>query len=128
MEYIIDSYAWIEYFLGSLKGDTLKNLFLDERNIFYTLECCLAEIRGWTLRENEDFDRLFNIISANSELISLTKINWIDAGKKRHEQRNIQKDFGLIDAMILVKQAELKCKIISGDAHFKNLKNVIFLG
>lgn len=124
---IIDSYAWVEYFMGSQKGEVLKKLFLDEKNRFYTVECCLAEIRGWALKNNQDFNQLFKIIRANSAVLPLTEYNWIDAGKERFEQRKTQKDFGLIDTVILIKQKELNCKIITGDKHFKNIGDVIFL-
>ena len=127
MIYIVDSYAWIEYFIGSKKGEVLRKLFLDEKNKLFTLECCMAEIKGWCLRENQDFDKLFKIIKANSNILPIKEYNWIDAAKEKFEQRKTQKTFGLIDAMILTKQKELDCKVISGDKHFKNLKNVLFL-
>jgi PIN domain nuclease of toxin-antitoxin system len=38
------------------------------------------------------------------------------------------KGFGLIDALIVAKQAEKKCRIVSGDQHFENVKNVLFIG
>ncbi len=117
MLYIIDSYAWVEYFIGSSKGEILRKLFLDEKNNFLTVECCLAEIKGWALKNNKDFDSLFTIIRANSSILTLTEHNWIDSGEERFEQRKTQKDFGLIDAVILVKQKELNCKLISGDKH-----------
>ncbi len=44
MLYIIDSYAWVEYFRGSPKGEILRALFLEEENTFATIECCLGEI------------------------------------------------------------------------------------
>lgn len=127
MIYIIDSYAWIEYFLGSSKGENIKKLFIDEKNQFMTLECCLAEIIGWSLKNNQDFDSLFRIIRSNSQILQITEHDWIDAGKERYEQRKKQKDFGLIDAVILVKQKEFGCKVISGDKHFKSLHNIVFL-
>ena len=127
MFYIIDSYTWIEYFIGSSKGETLRKLFMDERNRFTTLECCLAEIMGWSLKNNQDFAWLFTIVRSNSDILQITEHDWIDAGKERHEQRKHQKDFGLIDSVILVKQKEFNCKVISGDKHFKNLPNVVFL-
>lgn len=128
MTYIIDSYAWVEYFLGSEKGLILRKLFLEEKNKFLTVECCLAEIKGWAIRSERDFNELFEIIRANSLILPLTQHDWIDAADVRVEQRKKQKDFGLIDAMILVKQKEIGCKVISGDKHFKNLKKVVFLG
>lgn len=127
MNYIIDSYAWIEYFIGSKKGKILKKLFLDQENKFFTVECCLAEIKGWTLRNNIDFLNLLKTIKSNSTITSLGEIDWIKAGEERFNQREKQKDFGLIDSIIIVKQNELNSQVISGDKHFKSLKNVVFL-
>ena len=127
MLYLLDSYAWVEYFIGSQKGEALKKLFLDERHRFVTVACCLAEIQGWALKNNQDFHQLFKVIRANSTLAPLTEHDWIDAGKERFEQRKTHKDFGLIDAVILIKQKELNCVIITGDKHFKELPNIVFL-
>lgn len=128
MLYIVDTYAWIEYFIGSKKGEILRKLLLDGKNQFLTVECCLAEIMGWTLINNQDFDKLFKVIRGNSRIIQLTEHDWIDSGKERFGQRKLQKDFGLIDAAILVKQKEFNCKLVSGDKHFKNLEKVVFIG
>jgi len=128
MELIIDSYAWVEYFNGSEKGDVLRKLFLKEDNSFFTVECCLAEIKGWALRENQDFDKILRVIRANSEILEMSEQDWIDAAVERFEQRKKQKDFGMFDAAILAKQKEKRCKVISGDKHFKGLKGVVFLG
>ncbi len=127
MLYIIDSYAWVEYFMGSQKGEVLKKLFLDEKNRFAAVECCLAEIQGWALNNKQDFNTLFKIIRANSTILPLTEHDWINAGKERFEHRKTQKDFGLIDAVILVKQMEFNSFIVTGDKHFKGKKNIVFL-
>ncbi|MEW5896453.1 MAG: PIN domain-containing protein [Nanoarchaeota archaeon] len=127
MVYIIDSYAWVEYFLGSAKGEILRKLFSGEKNKFLTVECCLAEIRGWSLRNNQDFDNLFTVIRANSKIIPVTEHDWINAAEIKFEQQRRSPDFGLIDAVILVKQKEFGCEIISGDKHFKGLKKVVLL-
>ena len=127
MDYIIDSYAWIEYFIGSSKGEILKEYFADKKNNFSTVECCLAEIKGWALKNNQNFEELFRIIRANSDIILIGEHDWIKAAEERFEQRKTQKDFGLIDSIILIKQKELRCKIISGDKHFNKLKDVVFI-
>ncbi len=127
MIYIIDSYAWVEYFIGSKKGEILQKLFLDEKNQFLTVECCLAEIKGWAIKNNQNFGKLYNIIHANSNIVEVTEHNWIDAAVERFEQRKTRKNFGLINAVILTKQKELNCMIISGDKHFKGIKGVVFL-
>ena len=66
MDYIIDSYAWVEYFLGSGKSEVMKRLLLNEKNLFFTVECCLAEIKGWALKNDRDFDKLFSELDLNS--------------------------------------------------------------
>ena len=125
--YIIDSYAWVEYFLGSEKGSILKKLFLNAENSFLTVECCLAELKGWALKNNQDFEKIFTIIRANSSIVKIGENDWILAADHRFEQRKTQPDFGLIDAVLLAKQEERRCTIISGDKHFKKLKKVLFL-
>ena len=45
MLYIVDTYAWVEYLIGSKKGSILKKLREDDSNGFLTVECCLAELK-----------------------------------------------------------------------------------
>jgi hypothetical protein len=52
--------------------------------------------------------------------------DWL-AAETRHEIRKNIVDFGLIDS-IIAKQRKIKCKIISGDKHFKNLEDVEYVG
>lgn len=127
MLYIIDSYAWIEYFLGSSKGEIIRALFLEEQHKFSTVECCLGEIKGWCLREKKDFEEYLTIIRANSSIIPVIQQNWIEAAQERFELRKTRKHFGLIDAVIIVKQKANGGKIISGDQHFKGLSACIFM-
>ena len=127
MEYVIDSYAWVEYFIGSKKGEVLKSLFSKSNNKFYTIEPCLAEIKGWSLKNGQEFNILLKVIKSNSEILEMSENDWINSGKERFEQRKKQKDFGLIDSTILVKQKEKKCKVVSGDKHFRNIKEFIFM-
>ena len=128
MIYIIDTYAWIEYFSGTKGGDTVKNLFANKENKFITMECCLAEVLGYCLRNKLNFSELYKILKSNSIILPVLRSHWIEAAKIRSEARKKVKDFGLIDSIIVAKQNELKCMVISGDKHFKNLKKIIFIG
>lgn len=128
MIYIIDTYAWVEYFIGSSKGIILRQLFNNKNNKFITLECCLAELRAYCLREKRDFEQLLDIVRHNSIILPVMKKQWLEAGKIRFELREKIPHFGLIDALLVSKQIELKSKIVSGDPHFKSIKNVVYLG
>ncbi len=126
--YIVDTYAWVEYFIGSESGLKLKNLLDNKNNKFITIECCLAELRGFCLREEADFSKMYGIIKKNSVILPVLTTHWLQAAKIRQETRKKIKDFGLVDAILVAKQNELKCHIVSGDKHFKGMKNVVYIG
>ena len=125
--YVVDAFSWIEYFRGSKPAEQFRKLLADQSNEFITMECTVAEIRLWALRVGQDFDKLFRIIQANSSLSAVTLHDWIDAAAVRQEMRKTREQFGLIDAILLTKQRELHCRLISGDEHFKGLPLAVFL-
>ena len=127
MNFILDTYAWIEYFIGSEKGSKVKKLFKNEKNKFYTVICCLAEIKGWTLKNNVESKEIIYLMKTNSEILQLTEEDWIKAAKEKNEQRKSKDRFGLIDATLLVKQKDIDAKIVTGDKHFAGFKDTIFI-
>ena len=127
MLYIIDTYAWVEYLTGSEKGKRVKELFQDTKNRFITIECCLAELKGWTIKENLHFQEILNIVQTNSKIIPVLMNDWIHAAAIKSEIAKGVRDFGLVDALLIAKQNNLKCRIITADKHFTNLKNIEFL-
>ena len=128
MIYIIDTYAWVEYINGSDKASILIKLFKDQNNRFITMECCIAELAGFSLKKDIDFKKIFDLVKTNSIILPVLMKNWIEAAKIKYELRENIKHFGLIDAILVSKQKEIKAKIVSGDSHFKTLKNVVYIG
>jgi predicted nucleic acid-binding protein len=123
---ILDSYAWIEYFCGSRAGKQVNDLV--EKGNCYTIECNLAEIYEWALMHREDFSFILSIIASKSRIIPVNRRDWIRGVEIKADMRKKKKnDFGLVDAIVIAKQEELKCKVITGDPHFKGEKNIIFL-
>lgn len=127
MIYIIDTYAWIEYFKGSDRGKVLKDLFYNQSNKFITMECCIAELCGYCLRNKIEFIELYSIVKGNSIILPVMRSHWIQAAKIKFELGKKIAGFGLIDSILLAKQEEMHYKIVSGDTHFKNLKNIVYL-
>ncbi|MBI4148577.1 PIN domain-containing protein [Candidatus Woesearchaeota archaeon] len=125
--YIVDAYAWIEYFRGSKKGEPFKKLLMSEAIAFISVECTIAEVRLWAIRNTIDFDKLFVVMKANSSFSPVTLHDWIEAAAIRQEMRKTRERFGLIDALLLVKQKEQRCHIITGDPHFKGLPSITYL-
>ena len=125
--YLIDTYAWIEYFTGSKRGEEVKKIIEDENNIILTPECCLAEVKGWAIRETVDFEELYTIVRKVSDIRCILTQDWLEAAMIRSEIRKTKKGFGMIDALIIAQQQRMSCKVVSGDPHFKDLKNIIFI-
>ncbi len=116
--FLIDTYAWVEYFIGSKRGEKVKKIIEDENNAILTPECCLAEIKGWAIRENVDFEELYSITRKVSDIQCILTRDWLDVAKK---------GFGMMDALIIAQQKRMVCKVVSGDPHFEHLKDVIFI-
>lgn len=127
MLFILDTYAWVEYFTGSVEGEKVSKLFAEENNNFITVECCLAELKGWCIKNKINFEDVLRIVETNSDIVPVLKKDWIDAASVKSTMRKTLNDFGLIDAILLAKQKYLKCKIVTADKHFKNLKDIEFL-
>ena len=128
MIYIVDTYAWIEYFEGSKKGGILKSLIEQKNNKLVTMECCLAELIGYALKHNTDFTLMYKLVKMNSVILPVLTSHWLEAAKIKSELRVKIAHFGLIDAILVAKQKELKCKLVSGDPHFKSLKDILYIG
>ncbi len=124
--YLFDSYAWIEYLLGTKQGNKVKKI-IDKNNPIITLEPNIAEVYNWCLKHDKHFEEILPIITSISEIHQINLHHWLIAIKLRLEKRKSMKDFGLIDALLLAKQTENKGTIVTGDKHFRNTKNVIFL-
>ena len=96
-------------------------------NKFITIECCLAELKGFCLKNNFDFDKMLSSVKKNSVIFPVLREHWTAAADIKSEMRKKFKDFGLIDSILIAMQKELNCKIISGEKHFKDLKDVVYI-
>jgi len=132
---VIDAYAWIELFIGSGKGLDVKNL-IENSDEIYTPGTVLAEIARKYVREGVDE----KTIDARLEVIvSASNITHIDAGIALEASRcylelttSAKKAKlntpSLFDAIVLATGRLSKSKIVTGDEHFKNLPEIIWIG
>ncbi len=123
MRIIVDSYAWIEYFLGSGKGAAAKKIIENKSNEILTADVCLAEIRFWSLQEKIDFEKLKSIILSNSSIVESGLDDWLEAAEIKFEKRRKHKNIGLVDCLVMGKQRQLNAFVLTGDAHFKDNQN-----
>ena len=121
---IIDSYAWVEYFIGSEKGENVKKLIKQQ---CYTSIVSLAEITEWCLKNNKDIEKRINLIKSQSEILIINERIAILAAKINHERKKMIAGWGMMDSLILATALSYNLGIVTGDKHFSDIENVIIL-
>jgi len=125
MEYLIDSSAWIEYLEGSEKGERVARVLKKEK--VYSLNLIVSEVISKIKRVNKNFDLAYRIILSNSRIFEITPEIAKEIGLFHAEMKKRKRNFGLIDACILICARKLKSKILTQDDYFKEFKEAILL-
>jgi predicted nucleic acid-binding protein len=131
---VIDSYAWIELFIGSSKGRKVKEI-LENADEVYTPGTVLAEIARKYIREGVEEKivniRLEQIIGASNITCLDTKLALESAKCYLQLADNARKTKlnapSLFDAIVLATGRSLKSKIMTGDEHFRFLPETVWI-
>lgn len=135
MRIVVDSYAWVELFIGSNKGRIVKER-LGEANEVYTPDIVLAELARKYRRERVEariVETRLSKISELSRVIPVDKSIALKASELDSELREKAKADGLsepslFDAIILATTKILDANIVTGDEHFKGRPEVVWIG
>lgn len=131
---VFDSYAWIEYFLGSDTGRTVREYLNTEEAV--TPSIVLAEIARKYLRdavEQGEVVKRLNFISVNSTIMEINAELSLAAAKaylelsEKAKMEQLRRP-GLTDGIIFASGRALGAKIVTGDEHFKGLTEVVYIG
>jgi len=123
MKYIIDSYAWLEYFMGTEAGGRVKVIIDSEADEKLTPSICLAEIYAKILKtEDEEKAQLRRtFIKSRSALIPLTEELAVEAAKADVSMKKKVQGWRLADSIVLSTARNRKGKVLTGDPHFRGL-------
>jgi predicted nucleic acid-binding protein len=130
--YIIDAYAWIEYFRASKFGEVAKKYIESEDSATPTI--VVSEISRKLLRETELGNetragrlKRLEFIRATSQIVDLDFEIAAEAGEIDLDMKKKVKSWGLADSIILCTARTAKGKVITGDEHFQGLEETIFI-
>ena len=134
MKIVIDTYAWIELLIGSEKGNKVKELMENAEEV-YTPSTVLAETARKFLREGTDEKTIniwLEIITTASVITQIDSATALEAAKcqlELYQQAKISKQNtpSLFDAIVYATARINQSKIITGDEHFKNLPETIWI-
>ena len=130
--YVIDAYAWIEYFRASKFGEVAKKYI--ESDDAATPTIVVSEISRKLLRETELGNetragrlKRLEFIRATSQIVDLDFEIAAEAGEIDLDMKKKVKSWGLADSIILCTARTAKGKVITGDEHFRGLEETIFI-
>jgi predicted nucleic acid-binding protein len=130
--HVIDTYAWVEYLIGSKVGKEAK-VFI-ERGDSWTPSVVLAELVKWYLREveagrrtNKEMNDQLELMTTSSPIIPLDSVLAREAGELDFVMKKRVKGWPLADSIIYASARARGAKLVSGDPHFKGLADVEFL-
>lgn len=124
---MIDAWTWIEYLIGSQKGLKLKEVLDENDNEIYTCAITLGQVISKVTREGRDFEAAYSMLLSNSQVVDADEELSLQAGLLHCEMRKTVKDFGLADAYALATARRLKSKVLTGDKHFKYVKEAALI-
>ncbi len=132
---MVDSYAWVELFIGSEKGRLVKEK-LSSADEVYTPDIVLAELARKYRRERVEAhttEARLSKVSELSRIVPVDKNVAVKAAEMDYELReNARKaglgEPGLFDAIVLAVAKVLDASLITGDEHFKERPEVVWIG
>jgi predicted nucleic acid-binding protein len=131
---VVDSYAWVELFLGSSMGSKVKDL-VESAEEAYTPDSVLAEIARKYLREgvSEKLVReRLTAVQGASHLLTIGSDLAVYASRayqdlvERAKKRRLRSP-GLFDGLVLGAARLKDAKVVTADPHFKDLPETIWI-
>lgn len=131
---VVDAYAWIEVFLGSEKGQFALQV-IQEAELVLTPGTVLTEISSKYLREGVKEDILrsrLKTISESSEVSPIDEELAVASGmaylqiEEKAKKSKIAKP-SLFDGIVLGTARVNEAKVLTGDIHFKDLEETVWM-
>ncbi|MEK6845749.1 MAG: type II toxin-antitoxin system VapC family toxin, partial [Nanoarchaeota archaeon] len=122
---VIDSWAWIEYFKGSVYGKKAKE-YIESGTEILVSAINISEVYRFLLRwckSDDEVEKYISFVLKAAFVIPVDTNIAIKAAKLKHEKK-----FGLADAIVLVTAREHNGVVVSGDDDFEKEKDIIFIG
>ncbi|MFB6245833.1 MAG: PIN domain-containing protein [Candidatus Nanohaloarchaea archaeon] len=121
--YLLDTWAWIEYYEGSETGAKVNKL-LDSDEECFTSIVTVSELSDNYHRkdivDNYTWKHTWGNVEANTRILSLRPDIAAEAGEIKSREIKEHSDFSLIDAIILATARKHELRLISGDSHLKS--------
>jgi predicted nucleic acid-binding protein len=122
---LLDTSAWIEYFLATEKGDKVKEILKNEDA--FTSVITTGELVNWCIKNKLHYEKYLKEIKLYSKMLELNEKVAILAGQLNFERKKMIKNWGMADSIILSTSIIYGLRILTKDNHFKDLPNILLI-
>jgi len=125
---LIDSSAWIEYFTGSIKGRSVRELVLREGAIVFTTGLVVSEVCTKFIREGLSPENAVDMLRSLSLLLPYDYSLGLETARLYASARKHRPKFGMADAHVLAAARLAKAQLITCDYDFSGMNGVTVIG
>jgi predicted nucleic acid-binding protein len=122
---VIDTFAWIEYFAGTSRGEKARPYI--ESGDAITPAIVVAEFTDKYVRERINPDERLKFMRTKTTITSLDDEIAEAAGRISAERRPKARGWGLVDSCVLAVARIKGLKVVTGDNHFAGLNDAIMI-
>ncbi len=127
---VFDAHAWVEYALDSPNAELMAEKLSSAQQAL-TPATVLGELKEAMLRQNiprQKISAILHYIKNKSTVIDINAEIAEKAGEINFKHKRRTKDWGMLDSIVYAVAITKKGQVITGDPHFKNLRNTIYIG
>jgi predicted nucleic acid-binding protein len=130
LEFVIDSYAWIEYFLGSEAGKKVRKFVEGAESATPTMVVAeLSRKLQRKVKEGVETEvgraQKLEFVRSSTVVIPLDWDTAARAGEIDSQRKDLVRNWGLADSIVLATAVNGGAKVVTGDRHFADLKDEI---
>lgn len=116
---VLDTWAWVEYWKGN---DKVRD-YVEGAETKITSMITIAELERFYGVDKHRMDLMIAKIRSRSLLVPVD----LDIARAAGSVRRSMKDGGIADAIIYATALRHRAKVVTGDPHFREMVDVIFV-
>ncbi|RMF90441.1 MAG: type II toxin-antitoxin system VapC family toxin [Methanobacteriota archaeon] len=122
---LLDTSAIIEHFIGSKEGKVVQETLKKEP--CYISILTLAEAKGWCLKNGRDYGLWLEATKKLTTTVNIDEEICEKGADITFEMQKKNRDFGLMDGMILASARSINQRLMTKDRHFEGLTDAVLI-
>jgi len=126
-DYVLDTYALVELFNGTKKGQVVGELLVQGKSAISIL--ALAELSDKCAKENRAIQPFVDGLKSAVAILPLTQEIALQTGKTKQKLRMISKNVSFADCVHFLTAQSVEASFVTGDSDFQPIKEqgILFL-